>query len=935
MTENIQYARLSKMTQSINSSLDLNTVLNDVVTAIYEEIARCDSVGIYFPQPDGTFCGHVGFPNELKGIALEQMVVDPQSDHLARDIIATLQSIYIPDTTIDNRPDPRPVELFQMKSVLGLPIHFEDELYGLVFLFDYGTPMDLTQADIHLVEAYVNLAAIAIRRTNFFKNKEHIPSNKHLLLDVTHTLSLCSTADDVLNTCFHYLGQVLHNPNIGVHLCSELEEYMNPPRLNNYNEWSEQAWQKTHERIPLDYKSDPLVQKVIQTKQTLFIPDVDKDPLANHGNYHEFGIRGVLILPLIATDKVLGIIAIFNFNDIRHYSEYERRLSQSIVDSTATALSNAMRCTHLEVMVESQTTEMRRLSQQNELILQSAGEGILALNLQGIITYCNPAASEMLIYEEQELIGRHYSQLHEQSANNQHEHQNTDENLTYTHLLENEIASTNSSEQALEEHYFWRKDKTKIPVEFVCNPMQKQGHFIGEVIVFKDITERKKKETHIQHQAYYDSLTDLPNRNLFTDRLDHELARARRNQRNLAVMFIDLDHFKLINDSKGHTVGDLLLQGIAKRLKGFLRDIDTISRQGGDEFIILVPDINDYKEVIQIANRVCKELDRPFKIGNEEIFVKSSMGISVYPTDGNNAEALIKNADTAMYHCKNSGGNHCIMYVPAMNTINVERTELQNDLHTALEQKELIVYYQPQINIQTGRIVGAEALLRWKHPKRGNISPTKFIPLAEETGLIRPIGEWVLRASCAQVKVWQDMNLPHIRMGVNLSARQLMDHSFIDTLKRILIETQVSPTDIVLEITGNMIFENTPSTSKLMHELDRLGVLIAIDDFGAGFSSLTYLKDFPIHTLKIDREFIHGIMTDSNNAEITTMLINFAESLNLNVVAEGVETEEQLFFLKQVLCQEVQGYFFSRPVPAEKLTELLQKEAEEIKTMNG
>lgn len=370
MPTQFRYSRLAKITQLINSNLELRAVLEHVVTAISEEIIQCNSVGIYWPQEDGTFRGYVGKPNHINGITLDQMVVDPNTDLLAAEIVNSKRSIYIPDTSVDSRPDPRPVELFQIKSMLGLPIAHEDELFGLVFLFDYGIPMNLTLEEIESVEAYVNMAAVAIRNANLFNRKQALLAEKQLLLDATRELAHCSTTKEVLATCFHYLGQALNNINIGVHLNDAIGKKFRPARLNHDSDWSEQDWKRVHQQIQLDYDQDLLFQEVIRTKQPILVPDVDKDPRPNHEACRRFGIKGVFMLPLVATGEVLGTMAVVSLNEVRTYTETEMQLAQSIVDATATALANVIRMEQLELIVRARTAELRERNGMLEQVVQ-------------------------------------------------------------------------------------------------------------------------------------------------------------------------------------------------------------------------------------------------------------------------------------------------------------------------------------------------------------------------------------------------------------------------------------------------------------------------------------------------------------------------------------------------------------------------------------
>jgi diguanylate cyclase (GGDEF)-like protein/PAS domain S-box-containing protein len=438
-----------------------------------------------------------------------------------------------------------------------------------------------------------------------------------------------------------------------------------------------------------------------------------------------------------------------------------------------------------------------------------------------------------------------------------------------------------------------------------------------------DITKRKEAEEQIKNLAYHDALTGLPNRLLFNDRLSVAVAQAHRQGYRLAIFFLDVDRFKVINDSLGHSLGDRLLQGVARRLQASVREGDTVARLGGDEFILLLPALNRTEDVAKVAEKILDSLKLPFRLEGRELYVTASMGISLYPDDGGDAETLIKNADTAMYRAKEQGRDNYQLYTPAMNATAVERLALENSLRKALARDELELVYQPLLDLGTGRVHGLEALLRWRHPERGLLLPSEFIPLAEVTGLILPIGPWVLRTACARARTWQDLGHPHLTIAVNLSARQFQQPDLVAQVKRALEETGLPPRCLDLEITETNAMQNAEATIHTLRELKTLGVRISIDDFGIGYSSLNYLKRLPIDTLKIDQSFVRDITTDPDDAAIATAVIALAHTLKLRVVAEGVETQEQLAFLAARHCDRMQGYLFSRPLQSQECGEFL------------
>lgn len=470
------------------------------------------------------------------------------------------------------------------------------------------------------------------------------------------------------------------------------------------------------------------------------------------------------------------------------------------------------------------------------------------------------------------------------------------------------------------------KDGSLYTVNQTITPLlDTQGKTCHFVAIHEDITDKKEAEKRIIYMAHYDTLTNLPNRILFTDRLRQEMIHANRNKRLTSVIFLDLDRFKTINDTLGHTFGDLLLKAIADRLKHCIREGDTVSRLGGDEFIFLISDITHPQDAAFIAQKILKVLSAAFHLEGHEVHVTASIGIAVYPFDANDMDNLIKNADIAMYHAKEQGGSTFKFYMEDMNIHNLERLMLENDLRKALTKGELVVHYQPMVDQNTGQIISMEALVRWQHPHRGMLYPAKFIPLAEETGLIVPIGEWVLTTACAQAKAWHDAGFPTLRITVNLSVRQFKQQNLVNMITRVLQETGLDPNYLELELTEGIVMQNDMAILAALRELKSAGVLFSIDDFGTEYSSLSYLKRFPVDTIKIDRSFVQDITTNPDDAAIVTAIIAVAESLKLKIVAEGVENKEQADFLRKLHCNNIQGYLYSQPLSSADIDRLLQK----------
>jgi diguanylate cyclase (GGDEF)-like protein len=445
-----------------------------------------------------------------------------------------------------------------------------------------------------------------------------------------------------------------------------------------------------------------------------------------------------------------------------------------------------------------------------------------------------------------------------------------------------------------------------------------RGEVLHYIHLITDVTDKKLSEERIHHLAHYDGLTDLPNRLLFNERLIHSMERASRNDAKVALLFLDLDRFKNVNDTLGHQTGDSMLQVIAERLRRIVRAQDTLGRLGGDEFTVVIEDLGCLEDAGAVAHKLLQAIAQPVIIGNHELFVGASIGISLFPDDGRDVQTLLRNADAAMYRAKEQGRNTYQFYTPDLTCASLERLALENSLRRALERNELRLVYQPLVDAASGRVMGAEALLRWQHPAKGLVPPDIFIPLAEETGDIAAIGAWVMETACAQLQAWRRQGLVLGRVAVNLSGQQIVRGNLVETVRGILARTGAMPLDLELEITEGFVMSHLDEGLQVLNELRNLGVKLAIDDFGTGYSSLAYLKRLPINRLKIDRSFVQHIPNDKDDMAIASTIIAMAHTLDLQVIAEGVEEISQLDFLRHQLCDEVQGFLLGEPLTAEE-----------------
>ncbi len=544
-------------------------------------------------------------------------------------------------------------------------------------------------------------------------------------------------------------------------------------------------------------------------------------------------------------------------------------------------------------------------------IIQQIHESVTATDLNGIITSWNRGAEQLSGYKAKEAIGKHIKFMYLEKDYKK---------------LEKDIETLIQTVEYRTETHLVTKFKELVDVDISFSLLRDEKEtLIGTIAYVQDITLRKKIEDDLYHQAHHDALTGLPNRVLFNDRLEQGIEKTRRSSKSLALLFLDLDHFKEINDSLGHAIGDEVLNVVTSRINSVLRSEDTLARLGGDEFTVIIENLTQAQNASFLAEKILSVLAKPMIIKKHELYISTSIGISLFPEDGKSVENLLKYADAAMYRAKAEGRNNFQFYSTEMTELAFERVVMESSFRAALKSEDFVVYYQPQVNAKTNKIIGMEALVRWNHPSIGIVSPTKFIPLAESTGLIVELDRFVMRTAMLQLSQWYKEDLAPGVLAMNLSVKQLQQKDFIEIFKKMIKETNCNPQCLELEVTESQIMTNADEAIKILNKISEIGVSLAVDDFGTGYSSLAYLKKLPIDKLKIDQSFIRDLPDDEDDAVISKVVIALAQSLNLKVIAEGVETEEQKKFLLQSGCENIQGYIYSKPVPADEFKTILLK----------
>ncbi|WP_420477006.1 bifunctional diguanylate cyclase/phosphodiesterase [Noviherbaspirillum sp. ST9] len=612
------------------------------------------------------------------------------------------------------------------------------------------------------------------------------------------------------------------------------------------------------------------------------------------------GFQSHVFLQLRAGGKVVGMFSLYA-READYFDEAQLRLLEEMTEDVSFALENIER----EAQRKKTEDNLRKLSR----AVEQSANAVMITDRFGIIEYVNPWFSKITGYSPAEVIGKTPRVLKSGETHPE----------TYKRLWE---TISSGKEWTGELHNTKKNGEMYWCLECISPLKDEQGTITHFVAVTEDISERKQTEQTIRHLAFHDPLTGLPNRRLFNDRLHQAAAMRHRKDNAFALMLLDLDRFKTVNDTLGHEVGDALLKAVAARLLNGTRQGDTLARMGGDEFALIALEVQQPEDMARMAEKLLDVLKEPFHLFGHELYVTTSIGVTLYPNDAADAEALIKNADIALYRAKDLGRNNFQFFTDDMNAAMMHRLRLESAMRWAVERNEFMLQYQPQVDVVTGCIHGTEALIRWRHPEFGMISPAQFIPLAEETGMIVQIGEWILRTACAQAKAWQQAGMP-MRVAVNLSARQFHQGDLAETIADILRDLALPPDLLEVELTEGILMEDTSQTAAILEKLHKMGVQISIDDFGTGYSSLAYLKRLPIQILKIDQSFVRDIHTDPDDRAIVTAVIALAHSMKLKVVAEGVETQEQLAFLKEYACDMMQGYLFSRPVSGDEVLALL------------
>ena len=677
---------------------------------------------------------------------------------------------------------------------------------------------------------------------------------------------------------------------------------------NFKNEWTTQLVESSHIAIlvvnqdrQIIYVNSPLCELFGYSEDELILENTKLLHLSqeNFKNFFHEAFKGAL------SGETVGLDYQFRKKD---GTQFWGHISGKLIEA-----SNEILWTLIDVsQITLAQDEINLLKDRNQLqseMLDQIKDAIVMANMEGIITSWNKGSELIYGYTKEEIVGKGYFELF------------LEEDIPQ-HMKNVEILLSEGSFRG--DLRFVKKDGSLAYVNASTSVLKDEnGNATGTIGFSHSINERKEQEEKLKYQAEHDSLTNLPNRALFNDRLSQAIKKATRKDTRIALFFIDLDHFKEINDSLGHEIGDKVLQEVTSRLLSIMRDEDTLSRLGGDEFTVIIDDLEKSEDAARYAKKMLGVLSKPLEIGAHTLYVSCSIGISTYPDDGSVGSDLVKFADSAMYKAKNEGRNNYQFYSKELTALSLKRIVMEGNLRQAIKNKEFQVYYQAQVDAQTNTIVGAEALVRWIHPKNGIISPAEFIPLAESTGLITQIDAFVREEAMQQFYDWYEMGLNPGKLSLNLSVKQLKEEDFIRNLKSLMEKIGCEASKLELEVTEGHVMENPEESIKMLHQIRDLGISLSIDDFGTGYSSLAYLKKLPINKIKIDQSFVQGLPEDEEDAAIVKAVIAFAKSLNLKIIAEGVEEKAQRDFIVENGCQYIQGYYYSKPLPADEMKELI------------
>ncbi len=785
-------------------------------------------------------------------------------------------------------------------SIPGQPFHYVGENFARVALWAITTPAMalmlgyLKKRTAQLSELVSEKAALETQIAERRRAEEEVRLLQTMTMAISEAEDLHTALEVVLRKVCESTGWVLGQ----VWMPGESE------RLECVPSWYCSAkGLERFRKMSLDMtfaQGSGLPGRVWATKKPVWIKDVTTEGnFPRVGAAHKAGLKAGLGIPVLAGDEVIAVLEFF----VREPRKEDEHLI-SVVFSAAAQLGSVMQHKRAEMA-------LRRSENQLRAIIDTEPECVKIIKADGTLVQMNAAGLAMIeASRPEQVIGKPIFGL--LIPEYREPFRAFVENILRGNKgkMEFEITGLKGTHRWMETH--------SVPL-----PDERGGPSLV-LSITRDITERKVTEKRLRQLAHFDSLTDLPNRVQFIERLEEAMAEADRHERLVGVVFLDLDRFKNINDSLGHDKGDKLLREVAVRLSGAVRRGDTVARLSGDEFALVLADMGHVDDAIHVAQKIIDVFREPFQVDKNNFFITASLGITLYPFDDRNAQELLRNADVAMYRAKESGKNNYQFYVAEMTAKVTERMSLENDLRYALERGELSLNYQPIADCQSGRILGMEALLRWKHPERGMISPALFIPLAEETGYIVAIGEWVLRTACEQCRRWQKMGFPSLYVAVNLSSRQFHQKDLPASIYQILQETNFNPALLNLELTEGLVMQQAEASINTLRELVAMDIRISIDDFGTGYSSLSYLKRFPINILKVDQSFVRDIPHDEDDAAIASTIISMAKSLGLKVVAEGVETLAQLQFMREHHCDAMQGYYFSKPLPPEQFEEFLK-----------